>query len=126
MTSPGGTVNGGHGHVHDPQRHRRRSARPQTANVSTGTASTSYPLPAGTAIGTYTIQAVYNGTTDFGGSSDSTHSLIVTLPPAAKLVIQTEPSSTATAGQPFATASRWSSTKRTNSATSRRAITARS
>ena len=68
-----------------------------------GTASTSYPLPPNTAIGTYTIQAVYGGTTDFGGSSDSTHTLTVTEPPAAKLVIQTGPPATATAGEQFAT-----------------------
>ena len=35
---------------------------PITVNVANGTASGSYSLPAGTAIGTYQIQASYNGT----------------------------------------------------------------
>ena len=44
-------------------------------------ASVSYTLPAGTAGGTYTIQAVYNGTTSFSGSSDKTHTLTVSAGP---------------------------------------------
>ena len=48
-----------------------------TVNVVSGAASASYTLPAGTAGGTYTIQAVYNGTTDFLGFTDSTHHLTV-------------------------------------------------
>ena len=60
-----------------------------------------YVLPADTAPGTYTIQAVYNGTADFGGSSDSSHTLTVTPPPPAKLVINADPPATATAGTPF-------------------------
>ncbi len=51
-----------------------------TVNVTNGTASASYPLPAGTSPGTYTIQAVYNGTADFFGSTDTRHSLNVTVP----------------------------------------------
>ncbi len=77
-----------------------------TVDVVNGTASASYVLPAGTPTGTYTIQAVYNGTTNFGVSSDRTHTLTVTESPPAKLVIQAGPPATATAGQPFATASR--------------------
>ena len=50
---------------------------PLTVNVSAGAASGSYTLPAGTSPGTYTIQAAYNGTPDFAGSSDSGHSLTV-------------------------------------------------
>ena len=50
---------------------------PATVNVSGGSASASYELPGGTAPGTYTIQAVYNGTSNFLGSSDSSHSLTV-------------------------------------------------
>ena len=51
---------------------------PTMANVTAGTTgSTSYTLPAGTALGTYTIQAAYNGTADFLGSSDNAHQLIV-------------------------------------------------
>ena len=42
-----------------------------------GSAGASYPLPAGTPAGTYVIQAVYNGTVDFGGSSDTSQNLII-------------------------------------------------
>ena len=36
-----------------------------------------YVLPAGTPAGTYIIQAVYNGTTNFLGYTDTSHSLTV-------------------------------------------------
>ena len=71
------------------------------ANVNSGTANASYPLPPGTAIGSYTIKAVYTDTGSFAGSSDLTHTLTVTGPPPTKLVIFTPPSSTATAGKAF-------------------------
>ena len=45
--------------------------------VTSGTASVSYALPAGTASGSYAIQAVYNGATNFSGSSDNTHRLTI-------------------------------------------------
>jgi hypothetical protein len=48
-----------------------------SGTVSNGQASVSYALPAGTAAGTYTIQAVYNPGIDFTGSSDSAHNLTV-------------------------------------------------
>ena len=54
-----------------PDRHAADSGRFR------GTASGSYTLPAGTSPGTYTIQAAYNGTPDFAGSSDSGHNLTV-------------------------------------------------
>ncbi len=77
---------------------------PATASVSSGYASANYTLPPGTPIGTYTIQAVYTDTGDnFIGSSDLTHDLTITQPPAAKLFLFTPPSSTATAGTPFTT-----------------------
>ncbi len=44
---------------------------PVTVNVSAGAASTVYVLPAGTPAGTYIIQAVYNGTTNFLGYTDN-------------------------------------------------------
>ncbi len=50
---------------------------PVTVNVSNGAAPATYTLPAGTPAGTYTIQAVYNGTSNFAGSSDTSHSLTV-------------------------------------------------
>jgi hypothetical protein len=43
--------------------------------LSGGRASAAYTLPAGTAAGTYTIQAVYNPGPDFLTSSDSAHTL---------------------------------------------------
>ena len=48
-----------------------------TVNVVNGAATASYGLPPGTAGGTDTIQAVYNGTSNFLGSSDSSHSLTI-------------------------------------------------
>jgi hypothetical protein len=48
-----------------------------SGTVSSGSASVSYTLPAATTIGNYTIQAVYNGSTDFAASSDNTHTLTV-------------------------------------------------
>ena len=48
-----------------------------TVNVAAGAASASYSLPAGTAGGSYTIQAVYNGTANFAGSTDNAHLLTI-------------------------------------------------
>ena len=48
-----------------------------SAPVSGGSASVNYTLPASTPVGTYTIQAVYSGNTNFIGSSDSSHRLTV-------------------------------------------------
>ena len=50
---------------------------PVSASVSGGSASANYTLPAGLAGGTYTIKAAYSGGTDFGTSSDSSHTLTV-------------------------------------------------
>jgi large repetitive protein len=47
------------------------------ANVSNGTASASYILPAGTPAGTYTIDAEYFPGADFASSSDNTHQLTI-------------------------------------------------
>ena len=79
---------------------------PTTTNVSAGIATTPYTLPPDTLTGTYTIQAVYDdsGTGDFLDSTDTSHSLTITQPPAYQLVIATEPPSspaTVTAGQLF-------------------------
>ena len=52
-----------------------------TVDVSGGAASANYSLPAGTATGTYTILAVFNATTDYGGSTDSGHTLTVSTYP---------------------------------------------
>ena len=49
-----------------------------SVNVTAGAANASYVLPAGTTTGTYTIQAVYDGTADYGSSMDSSQTLAVT------------------------------------------------
>ena len=48
-----------------------------TVNVVNGAAGASYTLPAGTAIGSYTIQAVYNGDANFLGYTDASHTLTI-------------------------------------------------
>jgi hypothetical protein len=48
-----------------------------TVNVSQGAASAPYTLPGGLTEGTYTIQAVYSGSANFSGASDSSHYLTV-------------------------------------------------
>jgi hypothetical protein len=48
-----------------------------TVNVSAGAAAGTYTLPGGTTPGTYTIQAVYNGTNNFLSSTDTSHILTV-------------------------------------------------
>ena len=48
-----------------------------SATVSSGSATGSYSLPAGTSGGTYTIRAVYNGTADYGSSTDASQSLTI-------------------------------------------------
>ena len=103
VTSPGGAVNTGT-ITFTIMSGATTIGAATSANVVNGTASTAYPIDPGAAIGTYTIQAAYTATTDFGGSSDSTHSLSVTQPPPAKLIINAEPPATAAAGTPFATA----------------------
>src|SRR5271157_4458049 len=62
-----------------------------TVNVDNGTASASYVLPAATPLGTYTIQAVYNGTADFAGSTDTSHSLTVNPGAAFQVVFGQQP-----------------------------------
>ncbi|MBV9406391.1 MAG: Ig-like domain repeat protein, partial [Acidobacteriaceae bacterium] len=46
--------------------------------VSNGTTAVTYSLPGGTAVGSYTIQAVYNGGGNFTGSYDVAHAATVT------------------------------------------------
>ncbi len=50
---------------------------PVTVSVSEGSATAGFPLPAGTPAVSYTIQATYNGTPNFQGTSDNTHHLLV-------------------------------------------------
>ncbi len=50
---------------------------PVTVNVSAGAASASYALPAGTSAGTYIIEAVYSGTTNFLDYTDESQTLVI-------------------------------------------------
>ncbi|OWK36651.1 Ig-like domain-containing protein [Fimbriiglobus ruber] len=75
---------------------------PVTVNVTAGTASANYLLPASTAPGSYTIEAVYNGSTHFLGASDTTHVLTVNNPPIPT-VTGVSPASGSTAGGPWST-----------------------
>ncbi len=50
---------------------------PLTVNVLSGAASGNYPLPAGTVVGTYTIQAVFNGNANYLGFTDASKVLTV-------------------------------------------------
>ncbi|HEY7427510.1 MAG TPA: Ig-like domain repeat protein [Gemmataceae bacterium] len=59
-------------------------AAPTSGPLTNGIASVSYVLPAGTAAGSYTVEAVYNPGADFAPSSDTRHSLTIT-PAAAAL-----------------------------------------
>ena len=69
---------------------------PVIVNVVNGSADASYALPAGTPAGTYVIQAAYNGTVNFGGSRDTSRTLIINAPVSAG----TGTSATPTAGSP--------------------------
>ena len=70
---------------------------PVTVNVSAGAASTSYELPAGTSAGTYIIEAVYSGTTNFLGYTDESQTLVISAAATA--------SATASASATFSTQS---------------------
>ena len=48
-----------------------------SGTVTSGATSATYTLPAGTGVGAYSIQAVYNASAPFATSSDSTHSLVI-------------------------------------------------
>ena len=50
---------------------------PVSANVVSGAASANYVLPAGTTAGSYTIQAVYNGTSNYLPNTDASHVLTI-------------------------------------------------
>ena len=85
VTSPAGAVNEGTVTFTVEQGATVIGAPTTSGTVSGGAASVTYSLPAGTAPGTYTIQAVYNGTTEFTGSVDSTHTLTIAGAPTASI-----------------------------------------
>jgi hypothetical protein len=55
---------------------------PVTANVTNGSASATILLPAGTRGGPYTLVAIYNGTANYTGSLDASHTVRVNPAPA--------------------------------------------
>ncbi len=81
VTSPAGTVDEGSVTFQLFDSSNNPIGSPVTVNVSGGIADISnYLLPADTPDGTYEIQAVYDGTTDFATSTDTSHTLIVSGP----------------------------------------------
>ncbi len=77
VTSAAGTVNGGTVTFTILNGGTTIATATSTTVVERRTASASVTLPAGTAINNYTIQAVYSGTGNFGGSTDSSQVLTV-------------------------------------------------
>ena len=80
ITSPAGTVNQGT-ETFTILNGTTPVGTPVTVNVATGSASASYTLPAGTPPDTYAIQAVYNGTVNFIGSTDASQTLVINAAP---------------------------------------------
>ena len=74
---------------------------PVSVNVTAGAANASYPLPGDTTAATYTIQAVYDGTVNFGSSMDSSQILTVN----AAMTATAAEGATATFGDPSVTLS---------------------
>ena len=70
--------------------------------VTNGSVTAAYTLPGDTPVGTYTIDASFSGTSLYLPSTDTSQTLTVTPAAVDQLVIHTEPSTTATAGQAFA------------------------
>jgi Bacterial Ig-like domain (group 3) len=85
VSSPAGTVNEGTVTFTVTQGATVIGTPTTSGTISNGAASVSYALPSGTAPGTYTIQAVYDGTTEFAGGSDSTHTLTIAGAPSASI-----------------------------------------
>jgi len=79
VTSTAGTVNGGTVTFSVFSGGSQIGSSTSPASVSNGTASASYTLPGGTAIGIYSVQAVYAGAGGFSSSSDDAHFLTVTI-----------------------------------------------
>ncbi|MGA9673560.1 MAG: Ig-like domain repeat protein [Terracidiphilus sp.] len=77
VTSSAGTVNAGTVTFSVFQGVTLIGASVTSGTVTNDTATASYTLPAGTAAGTYTIQATYGGTVSLSTSSDNTHTLTV-------------------------------------------------
>ena len=77
ITSAAGTVSGGTVTFTILNGGTTVATATSSNNITSGIATATVMLPAGTAANAYTIQAVYSGTGNFGGSSDSSHVLTV-------------------------------------------------
>ncbi|QEH31554.1 Calx-beta domain protein [Aquisphaera giovannonii] len=77
VSSPAGTVGAGSVTFTVLDGGGKPVGTPLTVPVQGGVAAGSYPLPAGTPAGAYTVQASYGGTPDLSPSSDSSHGLTV-------------------------------------------------
>jgi len=77
VTSPGGTVSAGTVTFTVLNGVTPVGTATTSGTVSSGNASVNYTLPANTPIGTYTIQAVYNASTNFTTSTDTAHTLTI-------------------------------------------------
>ena len=62
--------------LHHPQRHHADRHRRSRSTSRPAPPTPAYVLPAGTPAGTYIIQAVYNGTTNFLGYTDTSQTLV--------------------------------------------------
>jgi sugar lactone lactonase YvrE len=91
VTSSGGTVNSGTVTFTLVNGSSLVIGSPVTVNVTSGSASANYTLPAGTPAGTYTIEAAYSSSKGFAESSDSSHTLIVAPYPTPTVTLGTVP-----------------------------------
>jgi hypothetical protein len=92
VTSPAGTVNAGT-ETFEILNGSTVIAGPSGVGVNSGTAGTTLTLPAGTTTGTYTIKAVYGGTGNFEGFTDTSHTLTVSPASAATVSVTLDPNS---------------------------------
>ena len=77
ITSAAGTVSGGTVTFTILNGGTTVATATSSNNITSGIATATVILPAGTAASTYTVQAVYSGTGNFGGSTDFSHVLTV-------------------------------------------------
>jgi alpha-tubulin suppressor-like RCC1 family protein len=69
-----------------------------SSTVSGGSATVTYPLPAATSAGIYTIETTYSGAINFGASSNSTRTLTVIAQPVLASLVVSGFANPATAG----------------------------
>jgi trimeric autotransporter adhesin len=90
VTSSAGTVNEGSVTFTLVDNNGNTIGTGATSAVTNGSASVNYSLPAGTAVGSYTIEAAYNDSaSNFSSSFDNTHTLTVNTATATKVGLTT-------------------------------------